>query len=123
MAHPDFVESQKCYVSIYEKNQAYGGPEEGGWWHTTYKLMGSVPFLSGEAAEAYLEQAKAQAAGLQREANQQFREYYDSRFSDSDDIQDDFCVGESASADEYLVRIEDVLGELDNSDEPIPHWE
>lgn len=120
---PKFVKAAVCYVSIYESNDVYGGPEEGGWWHTYHKFKGSVKFYSLEEAQAYLERAESQAEKLKKEANANFRNYYESRFDDFDDIQDDFYRGEVASADDYWVIIEDTPGSRDNSTEPIPHWE
>lgn len=31
----------KVFVSVYEVNRIYGGPEEGGWWYDTYRLITS----------------------------------------------------------------------------------
>jgi len=121
---PKFSKAEMCYVSVYESNSVYGGPEEGGWWHRYNTYLGSVKFFNREHAEAYLEQAEQQAEQLRSTANARFREYYESRYSDdSIDIEDDFCRGETASADEYWVAIEETPGESDNSKEPIPHWE
>lgn len=29
----DVWDNYGCYVVVYEENEAYGGPEEGGWWY------------------------------------------------------------------------------------------
>lgn len=31
------------YVTIYKVEQAYGGPEEGGWWFNVYEAVKSKP--------------------------------------------------------------------------------
>jgi hypothetical protein len=38
----EFEESQ-LYVNLYRTEQAYGGPEEGGWWYTRGTALGSIP--------------------------------------------------------------------------------
>jgi hypothetical protein len=38
------TERHICYISVYSVGQAYGGPEEGGWWYTTYEHEASIPF-------------------------------------------------------------------------------
>ena len=34
------------YLNIYEIGQAYGGPEEGGWWYTVGTPVESEKFLN-----------------------------------------------------------------------------
>lgn len=124
LKHPDFQTAEMCYVSVYTKNEVYGGPEEGGWWHTVYALQGSLRFATRQQAEAYVEQAEQQAQQLQLQASREFQEHYVSRYQDaSADIEDDFCRGEVASSDEYVVIIEEIQGSYDNTKEPIGHWE
>ena len=38
-------------VAVYEKARAYGGPEEGGWWFDTGRLVTSVSLHSEEAVD------------------------------------------------------------------------
>lgn len=42
------------YLNTYEQWEAYGGPEEGGWWFTCGTPLQSV-FFSGEELEDFLE--------------------------------------------------------------------
>jgi len=123
MSHPEFAPAKPCFVSIYETNKCYGGPEEGGWFYDRTALVGSVPFPTRLAAEAYLAEAESKASALQAEANDGFKRAYLMRYGNAAEVEDDFCVGEVASADEYEVIIEEVQGERDNTREPIPHWE
>jgi len=37
------------YVSVYEVQRAYGGPEEGGWWYDVYSLVDTVPVATRKA--------------------------------------------------------------------------
>ena len=39
------------WVNVYGVDQAYGGPEEGGWYYNTYEPLFSVPCGSYEQAE------------------------------------------------------------------------
>jgi len=123
MNHPEFALAKPCFVSVYKSNRHYGGAEEGGWWYTRTALVGSVRFASREVAEAYLATAESQAEALQSEANDGFKRAYLMRYANTAEIEDDFCIGEVASADDYLVIVEDSQGERDDSDEPVPHWE
>lgn len=43
----------KYYVNVYEVTQAYGGPEEGGWWYECGIPIASVPFDSFKEAVEY----------------------------------------------------------------------
>lgn len=36
-------------VSLYEVDQRYGGPEEGGWWFDTYRHLRTVRSFRSEA--------------------------------------------------------------------------
>lgn len=121
--HPDYIQAAPAHVSIYRKCQQYGGPEEGGWWHTVYELQGSVRFASREAAEAHLESVQQLVHQLQKQENQQHRDAFVMNHNDFEDVEDDFCHGETCGADEFFVEIEENPGALDNTREPIPCWE
>ena len=121
---PAFEKAQATYVSVYEKNVCYGGPEEGGWWHTYYKYLGSVKCHTTEQAQEYLEKAEQQAHELRLAAIRGFRDMYEARYQDPmEDVEDDFCRGEMADASEYVVELEQNPGSMDNTNEAIPHWE
>ena len=122
-SNPRFSSTEKHYVSIYRSESAYGGPEEGGWWKDYNFLEGSVSFPTLEQAEEYLEHTKSLAEKMQQQANKAFRDAFVANHRDNIDYQDDFCRGESCSAPEYFVYIETTQGSLDNSDEPIGHYE
>lgn len=43
------------YLNIYEFCQAYGGPEEGGWWYTCKELIECTPVTNVSRAEKQVE--------------------------------------------------------------------
>ena len=43
------------YLNIYEFSQAYGGPEEGGWWYTCRELLESNEVTNLTRAKATVE--------------------------------------------------------------------
>ena len=50
----------KFLVSVYEANQAYGGPEEGGWWYDVGELVRTVrTFASRGEASTYCRRMNA----------------------------------------------------------------
>ena len=118
-----FTKATQSFVSIYSKRSEYGGPEEGGWWHTVYALEGSIGFASREQAEAYFDEAEQLAHTLQMQESKQHRDAFVANHDDFADHEDDFCVGETCGPDEFMVIIEDQQGSMDNSRDPIPHWE
>jgi len=121
--NPRFSEAKPHYVSIYKKEQCYGGPEEGGWWKTYYVLEGSVSFDTQEQADGYVEHVEIVAKELKNAADKSFRDTFVNSHCDDIDYQDDFCVGETCGSEDYIVIVEDVQGSLDNSNEPIGHYE
>ena len=50
---------RRLFINAYEMGQAYGGPEEGGWWVTTYDPVASIPVYSLEEANAAIDQLDA----------------------------------------------------------------
>lgn len=50
------IARRRLFINAYEVGQAYGGPEEGGWWVTTYSPVASIPVYSLEEANAAIDQ-------------------------------------------------------------------
>ena len=122
-SNPRYSQASTHYVSIYHKEQKYGGPEEGGWWHTVYALEGSVPFPTREQAEAYVEHAAQLVNKLQIQANLQFRDAFVANCPYDIELDDnDLCYGEVVDAGKYFVHVEDKQGELDNANEMVDAW-
>lgn len=121
--NPRFQKNEGCYVSIYRKEQLYGGPEEGGWWHTVYALEGSVSFVSREHAESYYDEIHSLAQKLQHDANMCRREAYLDDCARGIEFDDnDLCHGESID-ETFFVHVEDEKGSMDNSKDGMPHYE
>jgi hypothetical protein len=53
------------YVAIYETNQEYGGPEEGGWWYDTgERVTDPVAFATRDEAVAYADTLRPEVAEM-----------------------------------------------------------
>jgi hypothetical protein len=48
------------YVNVYSVTQAYGGPEEGGWWYSHYAPIKSVAARTMRLAKKRLKEIKPQ---------------------------------------------------------------
>lgn len=48
--HPETLTPIRWWVAVYEVDQAYGGPEEGGWWYSTGEVRQSIPAKSYDHA-------------------------------------------------------------------------
>lgn len=122
-SNPRFEKANASYVSIYALSDAYGGPEEGGWWKRYWKLEGSVWFPTEEQALAFVDEATKLASNMRIEALRNQRDVFVANHREGIDYEDDFCGGEVPFADDFEVIIEDKPGSLDNTHEPIGHWE
>jgi hypothetical protein len=62
------------YVSVYNIESCYGGPEEGGWWYDWYIYVGAVYYETEEEARkqssATYEKLKKENAGREGERRQ-----------------------------------------------------
>jgi hypothetical protein len=83
----------KHYVSLYESERVYGGPEEGGWWYTVYNHIASRAFDYLRAAEDFAGQAW------------------------------DRLEASEPCGSRYRIVTEDTPGSRDNSRDPAPVWE
>lgn len=59
---------QEYYVCLMEKEQYYGGPEEGGWWGTNVYVVAYQKFLILSEAEKAVEAIETLAQELQEES-------------------------------------------------------
>jgi hypothetical protein len=41
-----------AYVTLFEVDQHYGGPEEGGWWYTAGEPIAALPVFTPDEEEA-----------------------------------------------------------------------
>lgn len=63
------------YVCLVETYQAYGGPEEGGWWYNVNTLVAYQEFPSEESANEAREKVEQLAKDLEEEASREYGEY------------------------------------------------
>lgn len=69
--------SRAYLVAVYECHQAYGGPEEGGWWYDTGELVRVVKvFRDKDAAYAYRDRLNDRLDSRKFGPNQGRRAYY-----------------------------------------------
>jgi len=91
------------FISKYEVSRHYGGPEEGGWWYDRHVLVHTI--ASGLTEDAAFTRV--------RSMNEKAREERDhggmGRFS---------VLG----GEDVVFYAEDVVGEMDDSDEPRPYY-
>lgn len=120
--------NKPIYVSIYETSSNYGGPEEGGWWYTSYHLQSSKKFYDREEAEKFADALRngVESQGLNNEPLSSSRgldEYPDPSGGDPmyDHSDSDIPLGFSGLATNYEVIIEDQAGKHETKE--IPHYE
>ena len=61
---PDAADTDPHYVALVASHQAYGGPEEGGWWYDVQHVEGYRLFANRRDAEAMAERIQATATEL-----------------------------------------------------------
>jgi hypothetical protein len=78
----DAFEISRYWINIYERGQAYGGPEEGGWWRETYAPVGTLyvgeveidpaqPWLTSTQTPEFINQAREFIEGIIEELGQE----------------------------------------------------
>jgi len=125
----EYTEVQKpVYVSVYETSRNYGGPEEGGWWYTSYSLENSKEFINQTEAEEYAEglRNRIKGEGLNDEPLSSARgmdTYPDPSGGDPmyDHSDADIPLGFAGDPRNYVVRIEEVRGSSETTERP--HYE
>ena len=125
--HKEFNKVDHCFVSIYRVHQHYGGSEEGGWWYNRYKHEGSIRFANQTEAHAWI----VQAENLVRQRNE---EEAPDRYITMASLPDCEEEGLADYGEGYIptgwddggrliVVIDEVEGEMDNTNEPRPRYE
>lgn len=116
------------YVSLYEVERCYGGPEEGGWWYNSYQLLSTKKFYDEDEAEKFREflSGEVEKSGANEEdlsSSRGFDQYTDPSNGDPmyDHSDNDIPVGFSGLASNQIVCIEEVPGQ--NETKEIPHYE
>jgi hypothetical protein len=116
------------FVSLYETERAYGGPEEGGWWYDINEVKSSQKFFDRDEAEAFLQtiRAKIESQGLNNEdlaSSRGMDGYIDPSNGDPmyDHSDADIPLGFSGDARNYWATIEETQGENETTE--TPHYE
>lgn len=116
------------YVSLYEIERCYGGPEEGGWWYDSYQLISTKKFFDEEEAHKFQEflEKDVEESGANDEdlsSSRGFDQYPDPSNGDPmyDHSDNDIPVGFSGLASNQVVVIEKVAGERETNERP--HYE
>lgn len=113
---PNADRPQDWYVCLIEEYQAYGGPEEGGWWQTIRSLEGYKVFHSEELARKAATKIENFAQELQQESLRNYgdhclqqMEWLEARGLDADHFP------ESDGPSNYRVIVCDELPAYDNT--------
>jgi hypothetical protein len=100
---------ERMYVSLYCRSQAYGGPEEGGWWRTIVTLEASQYCQTREQAEAILKEVRRVAIRATADAKAAHGDMCNRQLEscdwDSEAAQSTY--GEVDGPDEYSVCVEE----------------
>jgi len=103
--------AQDCYLSIYQCESYYGGPEEGGWWGYLHILKEYCKCSSREAAEMLMEKLQERCKQLNNEAKiadgEDCLRHMERADRRGEDVSDDGYDGPST----YYMTIESVPGE------------
>ncbi len=107
-------EPEAAYVSLYCRDQVYGGPEEGGWWRTVITLEASEHCDTMERAKAVLQQVQKLATQATVDAKAAHGDMCRSQLEscDWDGEAAQWRYGEVDGPTEYFVTIEAVKGSL-----------
>lgn len=98
-------------VSLYYREEWYGGPEEGGWWGNDTILVAYQHFSTKEAAEAALAKVEKLAKEKTEEAKRSYGDHClrQTEWLEERGLEDDF-LREPDGPDNYFVVIEDKAG-------------
>lgn len=120
----DYDTAQEHFVSVYRKEQRFGGPEEGGWWYDTWMFDGSIRFPSENTAVQFLAVSRA-IIEQRNSANAPLRHRALAALPDvATAFHDEGWIPLGWGDGGILhVIVEARAGEHDNSNEARPHYE
>lgn len=127
--HEDYrsqMQSAKpVYVSLYEVERAYGGPEEGGWWYDQWTLISTKKFFDEEEANAFASKlnGEVEASGVNEEnlsSSRGMDKYPDPSGGDPayEHSDADIPLGFSGLARNQRVIVEEQAGENETKERP-----
>lgn len=107
------------FVTLYEVQSLYGGPEEGGWWYDWYTPIATKQVATQEMAEMLQKKIRSRAAEMRKEAEsewaRQMRESCDWAEARGLDPAD---MDEPDGPDNFVVMIEDHPGSYKTTERP-----
>jgi len=103
------------YVSLYQKEQKYGGPEEGGWWRNIITLEASHKVYGEEQAEQLEEKIKVLAKEMQDHSRTEYGKkcLRETEWLEARGLDDSF-LPEPDGPIEYFVVIEELPGQYES---------
>ena len=114
------IKADLHYVVLVETVQAYGGPEEGGWWYDKNIIHAYQAFVSEELAEKAAEGVKKLAKELEAEARKEHGEHclQQMEWLDQRGLESDYLPEDDGPAT-YSVLVTDEVPQYDNTR---PEW-
>lgn len=116
----------ECWLSLYEVEQVYGGPEEGGWWWCSWRWIGGIKCVSRAEAESFVQEAEREAAAQNASAAQTAAAAV-LALGDDDTVSSTYPEGYIptgwSQGPEVQVIIEGQQGQHDNTGQGRPHYE
>lgn len=129
-AKKEYVEQQEtlsCYLSIYQVERCYGGPEEGGWWYDCWTLQGYIPCANEAEANKVIEESQEELKQKNHELRYEDNKYAYEALGDNDTVSSSYPEGYIpkgwSDGGEYQLIVEFVLGSQDTSARGRPHYE
>lgn len=112
--------SEDRFVSLYERTNQYGGPEEGGWYRADVWLIKTMRFSSLSAAKAASDRIAVLCLSLTDEAAKQWSARCSREIDWCDDrgLEADY-LGEPDGPSDYFVAIETVAGSREYRDSAV----
>ena len=112
----DAEQPERWYVCLLSAHQAYGGPEEGGWWYTVNCVEAFREFPCRELADAAAKQVEALATEMSRVARKEHGDHclQTMEWLDARGLEADF-LPEPDGALEYRVEVLRELPVFNNS--------
>lgn len=129
-AHQQYRSQMKgakpVYVSLYEIEKCYGGPEEGGWWFDRWTMLSSKKFFDAEEAQTFCDnlnaEVKASGANDEELSSSRGMDAYPASNDPMHDHSDaEIPVGFSGLARNQRAVVEETAGEFETKE--TPHYE
>lgn len=110
------------FVTLYQCEQVYGGPEEGGWWRTIITVVQTMKYANADDAYAAFSRISAVAQAKSEASKRQYGERCQSEceWCEARGLDADY-LGEPDGPTQFFVAIELTAGE--QAVTPSAHYE